>query len=185
MSVLEKEFYNPEKEKTEIYKKKKVLEKIKIREINDLVVVNTYWEDPDGELCVDFDNPTENKDKDFIAYRKRVNYMQPSEIKGLRAELNLSIRDFAEIIGIGFSNLSKIENNKVIQTKYQDNLFKYMKDNVNTFKNKLNEYDKSSENRHITAANQKDYKVKYYFNVEKNSSLSTFSFDNNMLGDAA
>ena len=60
MKMMKKEFYNPEKEITEEYTEKWIIEKSRVKEVNDLLVTHHYWMDSDGELWGDFDNPMEN-----------------------------------------------------------------------------------------------------------------------------
>lgn len=62
----------------------------------------------------------ENVHRSFDAYRKRKGYLTPIEIKGLRQKLDLSVRKFADALGISPSVLTRIENNHRIQTKYQE-----------------------------------------------------------------
>ena len=69
---------------------------IKVKDISDLLVCNRYWQDSDGELWLDFDDPNENFRGIFNAYRERKGFMQPTELKILRRNFNLSLREFAE-----------------------------------------------------------------------------------------
>lgn len=124
-----KEFYNPELETTENYAEVWKPEVIKVKDESDLVVMNHYWQDKDGELWGDFNNPMENVKRGFDAYRKRKGYMTPDEIRNLRNQLNMSVREFANAIGIGSSSLTQIENNQRVQVKYQEILFRAVKEN--------------------------------------------------------
>ena len=90
-----KEFYNPELETTENYAEVWKPEVIKVKDESDLVVMNHYWQDKDGELWGDFNNPMENVKRGFDAYRKRKGYMTPDEIRNLRNQLNMSVKEFA------------------------------------------------------------------------------------------
>lgn len=125
--INQKEFYNYEKDKTEIYTEVKKMEVVTVRNITDLLVEHRYWKDAEGTLWGDFDNPMENVHADFRAYRERLGYMEPTEVKQLRNSLKLTTRDFAEKIGIGYTTLSNIENNHIIQTSYQEVLFEWAK----------------------------------------------------------
>jgi len=93
-----KEFYNPELETTENYDEVWKLEVIKVKDESDLVVMNHYWQDKDGELWGDFNNPMENVKRGFDAYRKRKGYMTPDEIRNLRNQLNMSVKEFAYFV---------------------------------------------------------------------------------------
>ncbi|GAW99098.1 helix-turn-helix domain-containing protein [Secundilactobacillus mixtipabuli] len=119
-----KEFYNPELEITEIYTEVWRSEIVKVRDINDLIVRNHYWEDASGELWGDFDDPMENVRNSFNAYRERQGYLTPDDIRTLRQKLGLSVRQFANELGIGSSTLTQIENNQRLQVKYQEKLFR-------------------------------------------------------------
>lgn len=123
-----KEFYNPELETTENYAEVWKPEVIKVKDESGLVVMNHYWQDKDGELWGDFNNPMENVKRGFDAYRKRKGYMTPDEIRNLRNKLNMSVREFANAIGIGSSSLTQIENNQRVQVKYQEILFRAVKE---------------------------------------------------------
>lgn len=126
MNEVKKEFYNSEKELTEKYTEKWIIEKVKVNDIDDLIVNHHYWEDADGELWTDFKNPMENVKADFVAYRERKGFLKPEEIKRLRNNLKLTVRQFAISTGFGYSNISQIENNQRVQTKYQDILFRLL-----------------------------------------------------------
>lgn len=130
--IKKKEFYNPELETTELYTEIWEPELIEVRDISDLLVVNHYWQDAEGELWGDFNDPMENVRNGFDAYRKRKGYMMPNEIQNLRNKLGMTVREFANTLGIGSSTLTQIENNKRLQVKYQENLFQAVK---NQYKN--------------------------------------------------
>lgn len=93
-----KEFYNPELETTENYDEVWKLEVIKVKDESDLVVMNHYWQDKDGELWGDFNNPMENVKRGLDAYRKRKGYMTPDEIRNLRNQLNMLVKEFAYFV---------------------------------------------------------------------------------------
>ena len=123
-----KEFYNPELETTEDYTEVWKPEVIKVKDESNLVVMNHYWQDKDGKLWGDFNDPMENVKRGFDAYRKRKGYMTPNEIRNLRNQLNMSVREFANAIGIGSSLLTQIENNKRVQVKSQEIVFRAVKE---------------------------------------------------------
>lgn len=129
---LKKALYNPELDTTEIYTEVWKPEIVKVRDINDLLVINHYWQDADGELWGDFADPMENVRNSFTAYRKRKNYMTSGEIRELRHNLGLSVREFAYILGIGSSSLTQIENNQRVQAKYQEILFEAARNDYNS-----------------------------------------------------
>lgn len=122
--MSKKIFYNPETETTEEYTEVWQNEVVSVKDVNDLLVTNHYWKDEKGELWLDFDDPNENFRAAFKAYRSRKGYMQPQEIKRLRKNLGLDIRRFAERLGISYSKLSQIENNKRVQTLSQEISFR-------------------------------------------------------------
>lgn len=117
---MKKKLFNPELDRYDIYAEVWIPEKMTVKDEKDLIVVNHYWQDSDEELWGDFENPMENVHRSFDAYRKRKGYLTPIEIKGLRQKLDLSVRKFADALGISSSALTQIENNHRIQTKYQE-----------------------------------------------------------------
>jgi len=66
MNAEKKEFYNPEKEITELYEKKLLVEKVKVKDIDDLVVLHYYWQDSNGELWNNFDDPWKMLEMTFL-----------------------------------------------------------------------------------------------------------------------
>jgi len=121
----QKTFYNPEIAAKVTYTEKWKMETVTVKEISDLHVLHHYWQDAAGELWGDFDDPMENVRSDFQAYRQRKNYLAPQDIVTLRKKLNLTVRQFASKLGLSSSTLSQIENDQRIQTRYQDNLFRW------------------------------------------------------------
>lgn len=101
-------------------------EKVTIRGV-ELTVNHEYDK---CKSCNELFEPHEDYDKniknDYIAYRQKMGFMQPEEIKSIRKKYEMTIRQFAAIIGIGFSTLSNIENG-VLQNSYQDALFRLAK----------------------------------------------------------
>ena len=105
---------------TEIYK----IEELTARDGTKVLIKSHYWKDADGELWVDPNNPNENFRTFASEYRKQKGFMQPDEVKSLRNKLGYNVRDFATELGVSYAKLSAIENDKRIQTKYQENLFR-------------------------------------------------------------
>lgn len=126
--LTQKEFYNPEKDITELYTEKWLPEVVQVKDVDDLLILSHYWQDNEGELWTDFDHPMENVTRAFDEYRQRKDFMAANDIYQLRQQLGLSVRDFADRLGISPSALSQIETNRRVQTKYQDNLFKATKE---------------------------------------------------------
>lgn len=122
--TTKKRFYNEELGTTDLYTEVWTLEKVRVKDVDDLLVENHYWQDSDGELWSDFDHPMENVERSFDAYRTRKGYMTPQKIRTLRENMGLSVREFAGELGIASSTLTQIENNRRVQVKYQENLFR-------------------------------------------------------------
>lgn len=116
----ERTFFNEELNTTAKYLEVWKYEVVKVRDIEDLLVYNHYWQDAEGELWLDFMDPNENMRTAFDAYRSRKGFMHPEAIKQLRQNLQLSQRAFSERLGISYSKLSQIETNKRIQTLSQE-----------------------------------------------------------------
>lgn len=131
---MKKKFFNPELNKYETYTEAWISERISVKDEKELLVKNHYWRDNSGELWVDFDNPMENVYSSFKAYRKKKRYLTPKEIKNIRMGVNMSVREFSNMLGISSSTLTRIENNHRIQTKYQDQLFRLIDLNRNNLK---------------------------------------------------
>lgn len=81
----------------------------------------------DGELFEPFDNPDKNLEADYDTYRKKHNLLSPKQIKNIRKKYGLSIREFATLLNISYSNLSSIENGS-IQAGYIDSLIRLSED---------------------------------------------------------
>ncbi|MDT6980575.1 helix-turn-helix domain-containing protein [Levilactobacillus zymae] len=121
---MKKTFFNPETETTGDYTEVWQYEVVPIKDVKDLLVRTHYWQDADGELWLDFNDPNENFRSIFTAYRARKGYLQPQQIKTLRHQLGLSVREFARRLGLSYAKLSQIENNKRIQTLSQEISFR-------------------------------------------------------------
>lgn len=76
-----KVFYNPELDLKETYTEVLKLETVQVKGISDLLVLNRYWQDSEGELWVDFDDPSENLRRAFAAYRERMGFLSSDQIR--------------------------------------------------------------------------------------------------------
>ena len=65
--------------------------------------------------------------KDYALYRKKHALLTSMEIKEIRQKYGLSVRDFARVLGISYTNLSSIENGS-IQAGYIDSLLRLVND---------------------------------------------------------
>lgn len=87
---------------------------------------NVVHEYDQCDNCKELFEPIEDIDKnikqDFIEYRKQVGFLQPEEIRKIREKYGMNLRQFAELLGIGYSTLSHIENGS-LQSWYQNSLF--------------------------------------------------------------
>lgn len=135
--VKKRKLYNPELNKSDVYTEVWINEKVNIKDEKNLSVLNHYWKDSEGELWGDFDDPMENVHHGFEIYRKKKGYLSPIEIKKIREDLGLSVRKFANSLGISPSALTQIENNHRIQAKYQDVLFKLVRSDPQSFEKNI------------------------------------------------
>lgn len=119
--------YSIETDREESYKLIKIEENVEIKGDEFKVSHCYYQRESDNELFEIFDNPDFNLDRDYDAYRNKNNLLSPIKIKQIREEYNLSIRDFSNIFGISYSNLSAIENG-ALQSKYLDSMFRLASD---------------------------------------------------------
>ncbi|OAX75716.1 transcriptional regulator [Lactiplantibacillus plantarum] len=180
-----KKFYNPELETTDTYTEVWKTEAIKVKDESDLLVMNHYWRDKDGALWGDFNDPMENVRRSFDVYRERKGYMTPDEIRDLRNQLNMSVREFADILGISTSSLTQIENNKRIQAKYQEILFEAAKDKYKIDGKLPEDWKKDSEEPSFNKDQSNLYNVpKYITEHTIHENIQAFS-NFNVLGDAA
>ncbi|QGG61299.1 transcriptional regulator [Loigolactobacillus bifermentans] len=85
------------------------------------ITAERYRRLSDGEFFEPFDDPDRNLNRAFQCYRDQHHLLSPDQIKATRLKYHLSIRDFTKILGIGYGNLSSIENG-AIQTPYIDAL---------------------------------------------------------------
>ena len=123
----QREFFNEEKGFSEMYTEVSRMEYVTVKDVKRLPVIQHYWKDSDGEEWVNFDDPSENIRIAFQAYRSYMGYMSPEDIKKLRVSMNLSLREFAKRLGMGYSTLSQIENDHRVQNSYQEKLFEFSK----------------------------------------------------------
>ena len=121
------ERYSNETEKIERYEYMEVLEIVKVKNQSFEVLHEYYKRLSDGELFEPFDNPDKNLEIDYEIYRKKNNLLNPNQIRAIREKYKLSVRDFSNILGISYGNLSSIENGS-IQPKYIDSLIRLASD---------------------------------------------------------
>lgn len=121
------ERYSNETEKIERYEYMEVLEIVKVKNQSFEVLHEYYKRLSDGELFEPFDNPDKNLETDYEIYRKKNNLLNPNQIRAIREKYKLSVRDFSNILGISYGNLSSIENGS-IQPKYIDSLIRLASD---------------------------------------------------------
>jgi DNA-binding transcriptional regulator YiaG len=126
MSKIIKRLSN-ETGKVEEYRFISIKETVKIKGDTFKVLHEYYERLSDGELFEPFDDPDKNLNKDYDFYRKKYTLLSPKEVKRIRLKYGLNIRDFSEILGISYSNLSSIENGS-LQTTYIDNLLRLVDD---------------------------------------------------------
>lgn len=125
-----KSFYNPETEQVSKYTEKFILSDVAVGNVTGLKVMHHYWQDSDGELWGDFDDPMENVLADFAAYRQYLHFLTPDEISAIIKSLNIDLRSLAKFLGISTSTISSISNNRRAQDKYQNNLFKSLLERI-------------------------------------------------------
>lgn len=179
---MNKNFFNPELNDYDTYTEVWIPEKVRVKDETDLLVVNHYWRDSEGELWGDFENPMENVYRSFDAYRERKGYMSPKELRNLRENLGFSVRKFADALGISPSTLTQIENNHRVQAKYQDILFKNVKKNPSSF---LEELKFEKENLNNEVSKNSSYNVNFYYKDSDNQLSNNVFTEFNELGDAA
>lgn len=81
----------------------------------------------------EFEDPSSNKDpleKAYREYRKRLNMVQPEEIRSLRKHYGLTQRELSRLIGWGGATLSRYENG-ALQDKTHDNFLQLLKNPKN------------------------------------------------------
>ncbi|HAP9801805.1 helix-turn-helix domain-containing protein [Enterococcus faecium] len=113
--------------KIEKYEIIELMETVKVKNDEFEVLHEYYKRLSDGELFEPFDNPDKNLNKDYDLYRKKYSLLSAVEVKNIRRKYKLSIREFSEILGISYSNLSSIENGS-LQANYIDTLLRLASD---------------------------------------------------------
>lgn len=73
-------------------------------------------------------NPNYNVNRAFKIYRKKMGLLTPQQIKKARKSYGLSQRDVSAILGIPYSTLSRIEDNKMVQSVSQDTSLRVLLD---------------------------------------------------------
>lgn len=120
MSVVRK-LYNPELDRSGIYTERYITEKVKVRNLT-VTVTNHYWQDQDGHLWTDFNDPMENLRKAFSAYLIRKGWLTPYQIRSIQRKLHLSDQDFSSYVGIDPLILNQIKDNHRLQTADEEQL---------------------------------------------------------------
>lgn len=129
--------YSYETGQEETYKKIIVEEEVYVKK-EKFTLNNSYYQRlSDGELFEPFDDPDYNIKNAYKLYRNKFNLLSSDEVINIRKMYQLSIREFANILGISYSNLSLIENGG-IQAKYIDNILRLSR-NVYAFKRLVEE----------------------------------------------
>lgn len=116
----------------ERYQKIVIEEEVSVKK-DKFRLCNIYYKRlSDGELFEPFDDPDYNLRRAYDLYRERYQLLSPDEIKAIRNRYELSVRDFAKILGLSYSNLSLIENGG-LQSNYIDSSLRLSR-NVGAFK---------------------------------------------------
>lgn len=76
------------------------------------------------------DEPDYNLKNDFKIYRQKFDVLTPAEIKQIRENYQLSLRQYALVLGMSYSTLSEIENGLVLQSDEQESLFQLSKNHL-------------------------------------------------------
>lgn len=96
----------------------------------EIAMTHTYWVPLGDDLGNDenylepIDDPDFNLQADFREYRRLFGVLTPQAIREIREGYQLSLRQFALILGMSYSTLSEIENGLVLQTDEQESLFR-------------------------------------------------------------
>lgn len=118
------------------------VEKFEIVSVNETVTVkdltfenkHIYWKSvTTGKLYLPFDNPDVNLDSDYAMYKQEKNLLSTEEIIEIRKKYGLSLQSFAKVLGIEYSELSKIENG-VIQSSEHDALLRLANNSYGFYK---------------------------------------------------
>lgn len=119
----QKEFFNPQLGTTDLYNEIWQEEFVTVKDEHALPVRHHYWQDSTGILWPDFDNPFENSQADFDAYRARRGYTTPLQLRAMRVKAGCSIEEFADMLGLLPEAIAQIENNQRLQVKYHEAAF--------------------------------------------------------------
>jgi len=98
-----------------------------------------------GELFKKSNHIDRNYLSDYEIYRSRNKLLQPEEIIEIREKYELSQRQFAKILGIGNSTLSRIESG-ALQSEYQNSLFVLSRSPI-SFRNLIRSKKDSLQNK--------------------------------------
>ncbi|MCH5464084.1 helix-turn-helix domain-containing protein [Levilactobacillus tujiorum] len=96
----------------------------------EIAMTHTYWVplgddlDNDENYLEPINDPDFNLQADFREYRRLFGVLTPQAIREIREGYQLSLRQFALILGMSYSTLSEIENGLVLQTDEQERLFR-------------------------------------------------------------
>lgn len=96
----------------------------------EIKMVHTYWVPADERLDDEdnylepVDDPDFNLQADFREYRRQFGVLTPTAVRKIRENYQLSLRQFAMVLGMSYSTLSEIENGLVLQTDEQESLFR-------------------------------------------------------------
>lgn len=185
--MVKKVFYNEELNTTAEYLEVWQYEIMKVKDVADLLVRNHYWQDEQGELWLDFDDPNENFRHAFDAYRKRKGFMLPTDLRTLRKKLQLSLREFSERLGISYAKVSQIENNKRVQTLSQEIAFRKAEQDYQK-QGYLTAYGNCQNDAAVLARRFKQVPyqatIKSTYSVYKQSSQTTFKLGQSVGGIA-
>lgn len=106
-------------------------EVVPVSDITDLRVTHHYWKDSEGELWGDFEDPMKNLRTDFAVYLARKHYISPTQITLIRATLNKSVGQLAEMLNLKPSMITQMETNQRIQTDKQERILRAIANQFN------------------------------------------------------
>lgn len=109
--------------KTEDYELVSIFEQVRVKKEAFEADHLYYKRISDGELFEPFDDPDYNLRIDYDLYRERHSLLSSEEVHAVRQKYQLSIREFAALLGVSYANLSAIENGG-LQSKYLDTLLR-------------------------------------------------------------
>lgn len=118
---MEKRFCEVCKEETK-FQRLKIPVKTEVRGTS----LQVDYESDECTVCHTSYEPLENTNKNILskyaAYREKVGYLQPEEIRSIREKYKLNVRQFADILGINYQSLARIELG-ALQNAYENKLF--------------------------------------------------------------